>query len=45
MGRNICVSEAAEIAGIRAGTVRARLNAYGWPISKALGPQFGDPLL
>jgi hypothetical protein len=44
MGRNICVAEAAEIAGIRAGTVRARLNGYGWPISKALGPEFGDPL-
>jgi hypothetical protein len=43
-GRNITMVEAVEIAGLNYGTVRSRLTSYGWPISRALGHEFGEPI-
>jgi hypothetical protein len=42
--RNICLAEACELAGLKYTTAKTRLSA-GWPIQKALGPEFGPPIL
>lgn len=42
-GKNICLAEAAEIAGLPYKTAHARLTRHGWSISRALGPEFSDP--
>jgi len=44
-GRNICLAEAAEVAGLPYDRVSARLNQLAWPIPKALeSTDFGEPI-
>lgn len=42
-GQNVCLTDAAAIAGLTRGLVKDRITKLGWPILKALGPEFGPP--
>lgn len=44
MGRNICLKEAAEIAGLNYDMVVQRLNKYGWTVEQSLGLGFSNPI-
>jgi hypothetical protein len=45
LGKNICLAEACEIAGLPYPRVEQRLNKLGWSIKKALESEnFSDPL-
>ena len=45
LGKNICLAEAAEIAGLNYRRVHNRLSQLGWPTQKALESEnFSDPL-